>query len=109
MVKEEPGQPEEKVTIDESGQIRDEQGNLLFVKNRTTELIINKKKEDELQIKNLVKKQKIKVHQKLSRSLLDRNLIVGTSKRRLRRSILGLQFLEKGSYQPIERRAEIRN
>jgi hypothetical protein len=102
-------QIEEKVTIDESGQVRDEQGNLLFVKNRTTELMINRKKEDELQLKNLAKKQRIKMHQKLSRSLLDRNLIVGTSRKRIRRSMLGLQFLEKGSYQPTERRAEICN
>ena len=74
------------------------------MKNRTTDLLINKKKEDEMQLKNLMKKQRIKAHQKLSRSLLDRNLIVGSSKRRVRRSMLGLQFLEKGSYQPAEQR-----
>lgn len=95
---------EDKVKVDESGQIRDEQGNLLFVKNRTTDLLINKKKDEENQVKSLAKKQKIKLHQKLSRSLLDRNLIVGSSKKRVRRSMLGLRFLEKGSYQPTERR-----
>lgn len=43
--KEQPTVQEEKVTIDESGQVRDEQGNLLFMKNRTTQLLINKKKD----------------------------------------------------------------
>ncbi len=62
-----------------------------------------------MQVKKLAERQKIKLHQKLSKSLLDRNLIVGTSKKRIRRSMLGLQFLEKGSYQPLEHRAEIRN
>jgi len=65
----------------------------LFVKNRTTDLLINKKKDEENLLKNLVKKQKIKAHQKLSRSILDRNLIVGSNKKRVRRSLLGLQFL----------------
>jgi hypothetical protein len=89
------------VTIDESGQVRDEQGNLLFMKNRTTELLINKKKDEEIQMKSLAKKQKIKLHQRLGKLFLDRNLIVSSSKKRTRRSILGLQFLEKGSYQPF--------
>jgi hypothetical protein len=34
------------VKVDESGQVRDEKGNLLFVKNRTAELNINKKIEE---------------------------------------------------------------
>jgi hypothetical protein len=90
--------------IDESGQIRDEQGNILFMKNRTTDLLINKKKEEEQQLKQMIKKQKIKLHQRISRSFLDRNLIVGSNKKRTRRSILGLQFLEKGSYQSLEKK-----
>lgn len=81
--------------------MRDEQGNLLFMKNRTTELLINKKKDEEAQMKSMAKKQRIKFHQRLGKSFLDRNLIVSSSKKRVRRSILGLQFLEKGSYQPV--------
>ena len=44
-------------------------------------------------MKTLLKKQKIKLHQRLGKSFLDRNLIVSSSKKRNRRSILGLQFL----------------
>jgi len=31
--------------VDESGQVRDEKGNLMFIRNRTNELIINQKKD----------------------------------------------------------------
>ena len=47
------------------------------------------------------KKQKIKFHEKLSKNLLDRNLVVAGNKKRIKRSKLGLQFLEKGSYQSV--------
>ena len=50
-------------------------------------------------------RQKIKHSQKIAKSFFDRNLVVGSSRRRLRRSMLGLQFLEKGSYQPRENRS----
>ena len=83
-----------------SGHARDQEGNLLFIKNRKTDLLINKKKDEEIQIKNLLKKQRVKFSQKLERAFFDRNLVVGSNKRRARRSMLGLQFLEKGSYQP---------
>lgn len=59
-------------------------------------------------MKILLKKQKIKLHQRLGKSFLDRNLIVSSAKKRNRRSILGLQFLEKGSYQPVEHRKEVK-
>jgi hypothetical protein len=48
------------------------------------------------------KKQKIKFHDKLSKNFLDRNLVIMSgNKRRIKRSRLGLQFLEKGSYQSV--------
>lgn len=96
----------EKVKIDESGQARDESDNLLYVKNRTTELLINQKKEQDAQLKALKGKQKVKHTIKISRNLLDRNLFVSTSKKRLRRSLLGLQFLEQGSYQAVDTKTE---
>lgn len=74
------------------------------MKNRTTDLLINKKKDEEAQLKSMAKKQRIKFHQRLGKTFLDRNLIVSSNKKRVRRSILGLQFLEKGSYQPVEHR-----
>jgi hypothetical protein len=38
---------------------------------------------------------------RMSRNLLDRNLIVGSVKKRLRRSTFGLKFHEKGSYEMV--------
>jgi hypothetical protein len=80
--------------------VRDQEGNILFLKNRTTDLLINKNKEEEMLQRALVRKQKIKLHQRMGKSFLDRNLIVSSSKKRNKRAVLGLQFLEKGSYQP---------
>jgi len=90
---------EGNVVIGEGGEVRDEHGNVLFMKNRRTDLLINRKKDEEAKFKDLVKLQRVKQTQKLAKSFLDLNLIVGSSKRRVRRSMLGLQFLEKGSYQ----------
>jgi hypothetical protein len=103
-----PAATEDRITVDESGQVRDEQGNLLFMKNRTTDLLINKKKDEEEQLRAMARKQKIKLHQRLGKSFLDRNLIVSSSKKRTKRSVLGLQFLEKGSYQPVEHQKEVK-
>lgn len=48
------------------------------------------------------KKQKIKYHENLSKKLKDLNLVVVSgNKRRIKRSRLGLQFMEKGSYQSV--------
>jgi hypothetical protein len=44
----------------------------------------------------------------MGKSFLDRNLIVSSSKKRIKRAILGLQFLEKGSYQPVEHQKEVK-
>lgn len=53
------------------------------------------------------KKQKIKFHEKLSKNFLDRNLVIMSgNKRRIKRSRLGLQFFEKGSYQSISALAD---
>lgn len=56
----------------------------------------------------MVRKQKIKLHQRMGKSFLDRNLIVSSSKKRNKRAVLGLQFLEKGSYQPAEHQKEVK-
>lgn len=42
----------------------------------------------------------------MSRNFLDRNLVVSGAKKRIRRSMLGLQFLEQGSYQPYSSKAK---
>lgn len=52
----------EKVTVDESGQLRDEKGNLLFVKNQTASLSINKRIVENEKLKEMNKMQKIKFH-----------------------------------------------
>ena len=60
-------------------------------------------------MKKMVKRQKIKETQKLAKTFFDRNLLLSSNKKRIRRSLLGLQFLEKGAYQVTERRAEVKN
>jgi hypothetical protein len=54
----------------------------------------------------LSKKQRIKYHEKLSRGFLDRNLVVSGTRKRIRRGMIGLQLLEKGSYQPYKKKME---
>ena len=88
--------------------MRDKHGNIQFVKNEAISLAINKEKIAKDQRQNLINNQKVKQSKKIARSFLDRNLLVGSSKKRIRRSMLGLQFLEKGSYQTTEKRAEIK-
>jgi hypothetical protein len=45
-VKQESGKIEGNVVIGEGGEVRDEHGNVLFMKNRRTDLLINRKKDE---------------------------------------------------------------
>ena len=44
--KQESGKLEGNVVIGEGGEVRDEHGNVLFMKNRRTDLLINRKKDE---------------------------------------------------------------
>lgn len=79
--------------MDKSGQIRDKDGNLLLVKNRVAKLKFNQKIEDDLKVKNLAKVQKIRHNKKLALPFRDSNLVLGTNRKRTKKSMLGLQFL----------------
>ena len=84
-VEEDEIKPEEMVTVDAAGQVRDKHGNIQFIKNEAPSLKITQNKIAEKQMKDLINNQKIGQTKKLSRNLLDRNLLVGSSKRRKRR------------------------
>ena len=80
---------------------KDEKGNFVIPKGYVPDSIVNKKDFDKEKIKELEKKKQMKNYEKRSKIFKDHGLVVGTSKRRLRRSKMGLQFLEEGAYQPI--------
>ena len=92
----------DEIVVDESGKARDKDGNIIFVENRATDLLINQKKEQEKSKRELEGKSRVKVQQRVSRQFFDKNLYVGTRNKKLRIMNSGLSFLEKGAYNNVD-------
>lgn len=64
--------------------------------------MINQKKEQEKSKKELESKSRVKMQQRVSRKLFDKNIFTGSRNKKLKIMNSGLNFLEKGSYNNVD-------
>lgn len=92
------------VRIDQSGKMRDDKGNLVFVKKEARQLLVNKNKERDIKAREMQSRQRKRFgDSSLNKVLNDKNLAVSTGKSRVKRTIAGLNFIEEGSLQLAKR------
>jgi hypothetical protein len=80
--------------------MRDEKGNLVFMKREVRQLLVNKNKERDIKAREMQSRQRKRFgDSSLNKVLNDKNIAVSTGKSRMKRSIAGLSFIEEGSLQ----------
>lgn len=83
------------IHVDASGKMRDKNDNLVFTKSQSLQLLANKNKDKVQKEKEMQLRQRKRLFDRVQhRSLKDTNLILSTSKKRINRTLAGLQFIE---------------